>query len=636
MSTSAHTPLPGSAPIAVGSLLGGRYRLTAYLGAGGMATIFRGVDESLGRTVAVKVLHAHLVHDASLLERFRTEARHAASLLHPNIVNVFDQGVADLPYIVMECVDGPSLREVLLRRGRLTPREALAVVEPVARALARAHGAGVVHRDVKPENVLIAADGTPKVADFGIARALAETSHTAKGSLIGSVHYLAPEMVDGHEAGPRSDQYSLGVVLFELLTGRKPLPGDSPMAVALRHAKEPLPPASRFEPDVSPALDAVIGRATALDPERRFPDLGAFVAALHHAVPDGPVPVVVDDGSDGTLVIPAEAVDTVRVPRPVTRRPVRRRDRRAPLLVGVLLIVALVGFGLWSFVIAPPTDVPQLTGLDRNAARAAAAEAGLDLVVADTRTDPRAPAGTIATQDPVAGASLRRGGDVVVVVSDGPATITVPRVVGEEAADAERLLTSDPYYLEVDVELAYSDRVPKDRVIRQDPRPGVEALQGRGVTIVVSRGIEQVEVPAVEGKTLDQAREALAEAKLEVEVKERYSDEFPTAGTVIRQNVDAGKTVDKGTTVTLRVSKGPVTIAMPNVNGHEINAAVAELQAVGLHVQVIERGRPRFGPFRQGTFGRVEVQDPATGTPVRRGQTVDLYTYSQAAEQRGE
>ncbi|HWH32732.1 MAG TPA: protein kinase, partial [Egibacteraceae bacterium] len=286
-------------------VLAGRYRLDARVGAGGMATIYRARDLTLDRDVAVKVLHPHLMDDDGLRERFRTEARHAARLLHPNIVNVFDTGdredpdglpagsPANLPWIVMEYVDGPSLRDVLRERERLSPREALSITEPVARALARAHGGGVVHRDIKPENVLIAADGTPKVADFGIARALAETSHTQTGTLIGSVHYMAPELVSGKPATAATDQYGLGVLLYELLTGTQPLPAESPMAIALRHAQEAIPPPSAVNPEVPAALDAVVARATAHAAEDRFPDMESFAAALRAAVPDGPEPVVV-------------------------------------------------------------------------------------------------------------------------------------------------------------------------------------------------------------------------------------------------------------------------------------------------------------------------------------------------------
>src|SRR5680860_617418 len=313
------------------ALLAGRYRLLRRIGSGGMATIYLATDTSLERAVAIKVLHAHLADDPVLLERFRVEGRHAASLTHPNIVGVFDQGVDDLPYIVMEHVDGPSLRQVLLERGPLTAGEALSVLDPVCRGLARAHTAGVVHRDVKPENVLVAADGTPKVADFGIARAMAATSHTQTGTLIGSVHYMAPELVDGKECSPASDQYAVGILLYELLTGDKPLSADSPMAVALRHAREDIPPPSLAEPSIPPAVDDVVLRATAHDPADRFPDLLAMAEALHRAVPRGAQPVAVSSGlpagHEGTLIIPSDSVDTTSLS---TSEEVNGRRRAGP------------------------------------------------------------------------------------------------------------------------------------------------------------------------------------------------------------------------------------------------------------------------------------------------------------------
>ncbi len=295
-------------PPAVGDVLATRFRLDARVAAGGMATIYRARDLVLDRDVAVKALHPHLAEDATLIERFRTEARSAAALVHPHVVNVFDQGVAGVPYIVMEYVDGPSLRHVLNRRGRLTPGEALAVLQPVCAALALAHRAGTVHRDVKPENVLVASeDGTVKVTDFGIARILSATPITESGVVLGSVHYLAPEVVLGADATPASDQYAVGLMLFELLTGQRPLPADGAAAVAIRHAREPVPSPSGFVNGIAPRLDAVVARSTALQPGRRYPDLGAFVAALRAAVPGGPRPVVVPaaDGSDRTVVLPA-------------------------------------------------------------------------------------------------------------------------------------------------------------------------------------------------------------------------------------------------------------------------------------------------------------------------------------------
>jgi eukaryotic-like serine/threonine-protein kinase len=305
----------GTVRVETGTLLAGRYRLVTRIGAGGMATIYRGRDETLERDVAVKVLHPHLAEDDVLQQRFRTEARHAAALLHPNIVNVFDQGGGSVPYIVMEHVDGPSLRDVLLARGRLSPGETLTVIEAVCAALARAHATGLVHRDIKPENILVAPDGTPKVADFGIARAVAETTLTQTGTLIGSVDYMAPELVTGQEATPASDQYAVGVLLFELLTGRKALTGDTPAAVAARHTRERIPPPSQFVTDAPRALDKVVARATAPDPRKRYADTGELARAAHDAVPGGPrpdaVPPAPDEDREQTLVVPAEAQETI-------------------------------------------------------------------------------------------------------------------------------------------------------------------------------------------------------------------------------------------------------------------------------------------------------------------------------------
>ncbi|HWB71697.1 MAG TPA: Stk1 family PASTA domain-containing Ser/Thr kinase [Egibacteraceae bacterium] len=638
-------PAPGEAGgrIAVGALLGGRYRLAARIGAGGMATIFQARDEALDRLVAVKVLHAHLADDEGLLQRFRTEARHVAALVHPHIVNVFDQGVADLPYIVMEYVDGPSLRQVLHDRGRLKPPEALAVLEPVCAALARAHAAGVVHRDVKPENVLIAGDGTPKVADFGIARALAATSHTTAGVLIGSVHYLAPELVGGQEATPASDQYAVGVLLFELLTGRKPLPADTPAAVALRHAHESVPAPSRFVSDGSRALDRVVSRATAGNPARRYPNLRAFAAALRHAVPAGPSPVTVTDPADGperTLVIPVEAQDTASVEASTEMRRRRVRRRRAPprrvgLVPLVLLLAGLLGgggFALWNWVLAPVRSVPELARLAEADARARLQQEGLDLVVADTDTSPTVPVGAVVAQDPPPGAGLRRGRAVSVVLSAGPATVAMPQVLGMPEQEARGLLEADPYHFQVVVHREWSDTAPAGSVQAQLPEPESSLLQGGEAVINVSRGVEQVTVPDLSGSTRGQAEELLADHKLRASFEQRYSDERPQPGAVLAQSIRPGATVDKNTTVTVTVSAGPLTLAMPNVEGAGLEQARAQLAGLGLQVNVIEQERPKVGPLRRGSFGRVEYQSPRPGEAVRRGARVDLYTFSQSAE----
>lgn len=634
------------------ALLGDRYRLMRRIGSGGMATIYLAHDTSLDRAVAIKVLHAHLADDPVLLERFRVEGRHAASLTHPNIVAVFDQGVDDLPYIVMEHVDGPSLRQVLLARGPLTPGEALSVIDPVCRGLARAHAAGVIHRDVKPENVLIDADGTPKVADFGIARAMAATSHTQTGTLVGSVHYMAPELVDGRDSSPASDQYAVGILLYELLTGEKPLSADSPMAVALRHAREEIPPPSLSEPSVPPAVDAVVLRATAHDPADRFPDLRAMAEAMQRAVPRGAQPVAVTTGlpadHEGTLVIPAESVDTTalsiseeiegrREPQGATRAgsPApqgRRRGLRWLIALVVLLLLAGGGWAGWHYVLAPVQQVPSLAGEDLAGARATLEELGYALQVRAREHSREVPVDGIVDQDPAPGTDLRAGRTVQVVASDGPAPVDMPAVTGMSGDAAVALLEGDPYFFSVRVDEDFHDQVPAGQVAGQAPDPDSELLQDAAVVINVSLGVEQVRVPQLAGLDRAAAEAGLADAKLVGEFSETYSDEVPNPGEVISQSLEPQAQVDKGSTVEVLVSAGPATLEMPDVLGDGIGEAAGELRAQGFEVRVIEQERPRIGPFRRGSFGRVEFQDPDAGTRLERGATVTLYTFSKAAE----
>lgn len=695
------TPRIGQSPLAGAELLGGRYRLGERLGAGGMATIFRARDEALERDVAVKVLHAHLVDDETLRQRFRTEARHAASLLHPNIVNVFDQGFDEdhggLPYIVMEYVDGPSLREVLSERGRLTPGEALAVLEPVCRALVRAHGLGVVHRDVKPENILVAPDGSPKIADFGIARAVAETGHTQTGALIGSIHYIAPELVEGKEATGATDQYALGVMAFELVTGRKPLPGESPTVIAARHAQERVPPPGDFVSDCPSAFDKAITRATHPDPARRYADLSEFAAALIEALPGGAQPVELEGvrgHEDRTVVIPAAGTETITMNRgalssagqrpgtsrrrrgsgrarragrarsrdrgkattadtasegsPGGSRPEaspaetpgpapRRRGRRRGLgrAMVVLLLLALVGAGgfvVWNYAVAPVTTVPTVADLPEADAAAQLESHGLEMVVDERRNDFQVAEGTVLDQIPPEGAELRRGGTVGVVVSAGPAKVSMPEVVGAAEDEALGRLESDDYRFVVDRDYEHSPTTDAGTVQAQLPAPGTELRQGDTVIVNVSLGVEQVTVPDLSGMDREEALEALEDADLQGELGFAYSDAVPTSGRVVTQSVDPGVEIDKDSTVTVTISQGPATIGVPDVEGNGVSEAVERLEAAGFATRVIEEPRPQLGPFRRGETGRVEAQDPQPGNSAERGSQVDLYTFSEAAE----
>lgn len=469
----------------VGRLLGRRYRLGPQLGAGGMATIYRAWDVARARDVAVKVIHAHLLDDEEIVERFRREASHAAALVHPHIVRVLDQGVDGLPYIVMELVDGPSLRQVLRERGRLSPREAVAVLLPVCAALARAHAAGGMHRDIKPENVLIAPDGSPKVADFGIAHVGAATRHTAAGTVIGSVHYLAPELVQGREATPATDQYAVGVLAFELLTGQKPLPAETPTAVLARHAREPIPPPSAFTPGIPAALDRVVCRGAALRPGDRFSCMEQLAAALRAAVPGGSRP-------SGARALPAGSQATA----PTADGPDRRRARLAvpALLLALVLLIGLAAglFQLLGLTAAAAQVVPSVVGMPEEQARSTLGRLGLALAEDSSQPSLAHPEGIVLSQQPPPGARLRTGEAVRVVRSSGPRIVPMPRVLSMTEAQARAALSR--HALTVTSGESFS-RAPKGAVIAQLPDPGAPVREGTEVRIHVSKGESPLQLP---------------------------------------------------------------------------------------------------------------------------------------------
>ncbi|MFN2556097.1 MAG: PASTA domain-containing protein [Nitriliruptorales bacterium] len=627
------------------SLLGGRYRLLREIARGGMATVFQALDEVLERDVAMKLLHPHLAADPTFLDRFLREARAAAALSHPNAVSVYDWGEDEggQAYLVMEFVDGPSLRDVLRSRKRLTPGEAAAVLVPAAAGVAAAHARGLVHRDVKPENILISRDGTVKVTDFGLARAAAATTHTfAPGAIVGSPHYLAPESVRDEPSDGRTDVYALGVVLYECLVGRPPFEAETPVATALRHTTEAVPPPSA-EVDVPAELDEVVTRATAPGPGSRHPDAAAFRAALETAASPGELPVGRHDQDRGTLVIPPETLDTLvpaaRTPEPPTRPPEELpppveapraatraggpRPHRRHLLIAVLigLVLLLGGFYLaWDKIIAPVTAIPAVVGQPRGQAEATLRGAGFEPVVADEREfslDVRVD--HVIRQVPMG--SARVGTTVTLTLSAGPRPVMggVPDIVGRPEEQAKAILQGAG--LVASSEYDYDEKVGKGLVVRTDPPAGAPISEGQPVTVVVSRGRRPIDVPRVVGLTVDDAAARLSALGLKATVAAEVFHDTAPPGVVVSQAPDPGANLYRGDVVRLNVSKGPETFPMPDVRERPREEATSTLERLGL-VVTVEEVRGFFRPRDV-----VADQEPKPGTSVRRGERVTLYVW---------
>ncbi len=596
------TGAPTSADPLVGRLLDGRYRLTSALARGGMATVYTATDTRLDREVAVKVMHRALADDPDFVARFTREAKAAARLSSAEVVSVFDQGTdaaTGLAYLVMEHVRGGTLRDLLRAQGPQTPARAVALVEPVLRALAAAHASGLVHRDVKPENVLLADDGRIKVADFGLARAVEASSLTATtGLLMGTAAYMSPEQVDTGASDPRSDVYAAGVVLFELLTGTPPYGGDSHVRVAYRHVHEDVPAPGTLVDGVPAGLDELVVRATRRDPAARPADAGAFLAELRSVRDD--LPLVPAQQTRPTLLVPRPE----RAPAPARRR--RRRGPLVALLVAVAAVLALLGG--W-YLGARSGPVPQVLGLTASVAESRLQAEGFDVAVTQGFSETVAE-GAVADQTPDAREDARRGSTVRLVVSRGPDRRALPEVVGlsqEAATDAVgraglRVGT---------VTRAFSSR-PAGEVVAAGAKAGTPLRPGSPVNLTVSKGVELLTVPSTVGQSQREAGQTLEAAGFRTAVQQVFSEDVGT-GTVVAQDPPGGR-LQRGGTVTLQVSKGPERIAVPDLSGMTDAQAKAALTALGLKGDGV---KPLF-------FGgdRVSQQSPSPGSRVKRGSTV--------------
>jgi serine/threonine-protein kinase len=631
----------------VGRLLDGRYRIEDRIARGGMATVYTAVDTRLDRVVALKIMHDGLGSDEDFAERFVHEARAAARLNHPHVVAVFDQGEDDgTVYLVMEYVPGHTLRDVIRAEAPLPPRRALGLLDQILTALAAAHDAGLVHRDVKPENVLITPTGQVKVADFGLARAVssASTATATAGVLIGTVSYVAPELVLHQGTDARTDVYACGVLLYEMLTGRKPHEAEAAIQVAYKHVHEDVPPPSVLRPGLPSYVDALVSRATARDRAQRPPDARVMLRqvrrvsvaleqglrddedltedlTLHHRAHE-------TGGDDDwnaflfesaatdvehTAVTPVtEHAGPLPTPRR-TRRP-RRSRRGAVMLVIVLLLAAAAAVAGWQLAVGQYTQTPDLIGLTLEEAIEEAGAEGLEVQVSSRDYSESIPEGDVISTSPAPAGRVLDDGTVEVVVSLGKERYAVPDVTDQTLADAEEALEAASLAVD-EPTLRYSGTVDEGLVISASPEPGSMLKPGFAVHLTVSRGPVPIRIPDVRGKTEAVAVERLEDLRFTVTTSEEHSDDV-ALGEVISQSPSEG-TGFRGDEVALVISSGPEEVEVPDVLGQGIEEATSALVDAGFEVEVVEDS-PYFG------LGYVTDQDPYdTTAPV--GSSVTLY-----------
>lgn len=635
----------------VGQVLDGRYRVDARIAVGGMATVYRAVDTRLDRVLALKVMHPALATDASFVERFIREAKSVARLAHPNVVAVFDQGAEGAyVYLAMEYVAGCTLRDVLRERGALQPRAALDILEPVLAALGAAHRAGFVHRDMKPENVLIGDDGRVKVADFGLVRAIGSVTNTT-GTVLGTVSYLAPEQIEYGTSDTRADVYACGVVLYEMLTGSKPHSGDTPAQVLFQHMNEDMPAPSALVPGLAVELDELVASATARNPEVRPYDAVALLAQARAAraplsdeqldlVP--PQALATDDAGpaaaepapaseDATSVIPrvlpreepgVNHTARLTMPPPEPPEPTRPTGRRAvprrgvlAALVAVLLALG-VGAGVWYINSGQFTRVPALIGKTEKDARQELKSAGLDVKKVRYDFSETVQRGTVIKTDPGTNERIRGNGSVTVFVSRGPEIVRVPDVKGKPLAQAESELEKAGLAPGV-VTKEFSEEIEQGAVISTDPASGTRRSPDSAVAVVVSRGAP-IDVPDVTGESVDDATSRLTGAGFKVKIASEQINSPEEAGSVAEQSVAEGTQLARGDTVTLTVSKGPRMLDVPDVVGLKVDEATSKLESAGFEVKV-----DKSFPFLGDT---VESQSVAADQQAPEGSTITIKT----------
>ncbi|MGF0226286.1 Stk1 family PASTA domain-containing Ser/Thr kinase [Dietzia natronolimnaea] len=651
-------------------LLAGRYEIGEVLGFGGMSEVHRGRDTVLGRDVAVKIMRPELARDETFYQRFRREAQNSASLNHPSIVAIYDTGEertddGALPYIVMELVEGDTIRDIVKMDGPLEVERALGVMADVCGALDFSHKKGIIHRDVKPANIMISRDGAVKVMDFGIARAVSDASSTLTNtsSVLGTAQYLSPEQARGETVNARSDLYSAGCVLYEMVAGAPPFTGESPVAVAYQHVRESPQPPSAINPEVGRYVDAVVMQAMAKNPENRYDTAGDMrtdlLAVLSGGRPAAPLVLSDDELDDGQRpdaphgfagagygsgradrIPPSEApteahalpglaagtAATSRAPDPADRGGDGPRPRAVTIALAVLLVLGVVAaVSIWAasdrnggVVQVQEVTVPEVAQRPVQEVIDELTALGLE-PVQNLQPDLRVPEGLVVASDPIAGKRLPVGSEITLVVSTGKPILSVPNVMGMSPVDARVALEEAGFQVVPENEARPSTAEDQDKVVDTDPAPGAQVPSDRPVRLTVGSGPEQLQVPGVVGQSIDSARATLEGLGFRVDT--RRVDGTAPEGEVVDQSTPAGQTQLKGATITLQVSAGN-RFLMPNLVGDTVPEALGELERAGWR-----GGRGQLVELPQNDpdltrVGQIFSQQPAVGEAGVNDQVV--------------
>ncbi|MBK3628808.1 Stk1 family PASTA domain-containing Ser/Thr kinase [Streptomyces asoensis] len=630
--------------------LGGRYELGHVLGRGGMAEVYLAHDTRLGRTVAVKTLRADLARDPSFQARFRREAQSAASLNHPAIVAVYDTGEdyidgVSIPYIVMEYVDGSTLRELLHSGRKLLPERTLEMTIGILQALEYSHRAGIVHRDIKPANVMLTRNGQVKVMDFGIARAMGDSgmTMTQTSAVIGTAQYLSPEQAKGEQVDARSDLYSSGCLLYELLTVRPPFVGDSPVAVAYQHVREEPQPPSVFDPEITPEMDAIVLKALVKDPNYRYQSADEMRLDIEACLDGQPVGATAAMGSVGyggygddqatTALRSADGGATSMLP-PMNPddggygyddRPDRRRQKKSNastillVVAAVLVLVGAVLIGKWVFsggVNNESVAVPSLIGQVQADAQKQLTNSDLKLGTVTQKPCEDQPKGKICDQDPKPTTKVDKDSTVNLVVSTGAPKVAVPNVIDKDVEAATKQLEDKGF--EVETKQTESSQEP-GTVLSQDPDPATELEKGSTVTLEVAKAVQKATVPDVSNKSCDEAKAQMQQNDLKGNCVEVDTQDQNQVGKVVQTVPSIGSQADKGSTVQIQIGKSsqPEQTQVPgNLQGMTVKDAKQALQNAGLNVGNIAGS--------SDDDAKVISSDPAPGSTVNKGQTVNL------------